>query len=313
LPFAPYPWIVRSRPCRQAILSPELQAARIFHAPFEKVKGPVKKWTVIVCWLLGALLGGEAAGNAATAVDLELVLAVDVSDSIDPAEARLQREGYVAALTDPAVLDAIRRGPLGRIALTYAEYAGNGHYRVVVGWAAIDGADSARAFAARLAAAALDTRPRTSISDAIMLSLSRFDDNGFEGARRIIDISGDGPNNSGAPVVAARDAAVTAGVTVNGLPILPQPGEIVTHGAIRDLDLYYQDCVIGGPGAFIVLAQGYETFAEAILRKLIREIAAVPAHRPALRRVAADAGSNRPPCNIGEWLWFSAPLVGPDR
>lgn len=268
----------------------------------------------LVSMLLAVQATAAAAGsvaNVALPVDVELVLAVDVSDSIDPAEARLQRQGYIAALTDPAVVDAVRRGPLGRIAVTYAEYAGRGHYRVVIDWAVIDGMETARGFAARLAAAELDTRPRTSISDAIMLSLARFGGNGYDGTRRIIDVSGDGPNNYGASVTAARDAAVAAGLTVNGLPILPQPGETETHGAIRDLDLYYEDCVIGGPGAFIVVAEGFAAFAEAIRRKLIREIVDdTPAQ---ILRAAARADSARPPCNIGEWLWFSAPLRQPDR
>lgn len=266
---------------------------------------------LIVLIVCAGSITAATAESREMAVDLELVLAVDVSDSIDPAEARLQREGYIAALADPAIGDAIGRGPLGRIALTYAEYAGLGHYRVVVDWTMIDGAGGARAFAARLAAAALDTRPRTSIGDAIMLSLARFAGNGFDGARRIIDISGDGPNNFGAPVAAARDTAVAAGVTINGLPILPQPGETETHGAIRELDLYYEDCVIGGPGAFIVIAEGYAAFADAIRRKLIREIAGTGRPDARFRRVAASR--DRPSCNIGEWLWFNAPAQPPGR
>lgn len=275
------------------------------------VKGVIRSLISMLLAVPATVAAANMAENVALPVDVELVLAVDVSDSIDPAEARLQREGYIGALTDPAVVDAVRRGPLGRVAVTYAEYAGRGHYRVVVDWAVIDGMESARGFAARLAAAPLDTRPRTSISDAIMLSLARFDANGYAGTRRIIDVSGDGPNNYGASVTAARDAAVVAGVTVNGLPILPQPGETETYGAIRDLDLYYEDCVIGGPGAFIVVADGFAAFAEAIRRKLIREIAGdTPAQ---IHRAAARTIPDRPPCNIGEWLWFSAPLQQPDR
>ncbi len=275
------------------------------------VKALIGSIYAAILTVLAVTAATDVMANAARPVDLELVLAVDVSDSIDPAEARLQRDGYIAALTDPAVLDAVRHGPLGRIAVTYAEYAGFGHYRVVVDWAVIDGAESARAFAALLAAATLDTRRRTSIGDAIMLSLARFGDNGYDGTRRIVDISGDAPNNYGVPVTAARDAAVAAGVTVNGLPILPQPGEIETHGAIRALDLYYEDCVIGGPGAFIVVAEGYAAFAQAIRRKLIREIAGVAPAR--IHRAAARAEPDRPPCNIGEWLWFNAPPTQPDR
>jgi hypothetical protein len=273
------------------------------------VKKRFRPFLIALC----AIISAGPAWSAAQAVDLELVLAVDVSDSIDRNEARLQRGGYIKALTDPAVIDAVRKGAHGRIAVTYVEWAGRGHYKVVADWAVIDGAGSAQAFAARLAAAALDTRPRTSISDAILLSLPRFHGNGYDGARRIIDVSGDGPNNFGASVTAARDAAVAAGVTVNGLPILPQPSEIETHGAVRELDQYYEDCVIGGPGAFIVIAESYETFADAIRRKLIREIAGTVWPKPRLHRVAARSSPDRPSCNIGEWLWFNAPLVPLDR
>ena len=277
---------------------------------FEKVKVVGKMGVLTALAAAVAFFSLGSAWSAEKAVDLELVLAVDVSDSIDRNEARLQRDGYIAALTDPAVVEAVRSGLYGRIVLTYAEWAGRGHYKVVVDWTVIDGPDSARAFVARLAAAPVETGLRTSISDAIMLSLPRFNGNGYEGARRIIDISGDGPNNFGGLVSAARDTAVAAGVTVNGLPILPQPSEIETHGAIRELDLYYEDCVIGGPGAFIIIAEGYDTFAAATRRKLIREIAGTTRRRFRIRRVAAR---DRPPCNIGEWLWFSAPAVRPDR
>ena len=236
-----------------------------------------------------------------TPVDLALILAVDISDSIDSREARLQRDGYVAALTDPALLAAIRGGPHGRIALSYAEWAGHGHYSVIVDWTMIDGRESAAAVARKLAAAPLLTVTRTSISDAIRLSATRFSNSGFRAARRILDISGDGPNNYGASVTEARDAAVAQGITINGLAILPAPDEPENWGGLRQLDLYYEDCVIGGPGAFVVTAKGFGSFAEAIRRKLVREIAGAPP--PA--RIWRTADADRPACNIGEWLWFN--------
>lgn len=241
--------------------------------------------------------------ESGSAVDLELILAVDVSDSIDRREARLQRDGYVAALTDPAVLAAIRAGRQGRIAISYIEWAGLDHYAVIIDWTVIDGEESAAAIAGRLAAAPLVTVRRTSISDAIRRSAPRFRDNGYHAPRHILDISGDGPNNYGDRVTTARDAAVAQGITINGLAILPAPSEPETHGGLRQLDLYYEDCVIGGPGAFVLTAKGYGSFADAIRRKMVREIAN---HPPEARLQRASAAADRPACNIGEWLWFGA-------
>jgi hypothetical protein len=206
-------------------------------------------------------------------VDLELVLAVDVSGSVDEEEAALQREGYVAALTDERVIAAIASGPLGRIALTYVEWAGEDYQRPVVGWTLIDGRDSAHAVAGALAIAPIVTARWTSISTALDDAAARFNDNGFEGVRRVIDISGDGINNRGRSVVAARDAAVAAGITVNGLPILNDRPNPWGGPPPIDLDSYYEHFVIGGPGAFIIVARDYGDFAAAILSKLIREIA----------------------------------------
>lgn len=259
-------------------------------------------------WLI---TGGWAPVTAAEPVDLALLVAVDVSDSIDTREARLQRDGYIAALSDPAVLAAIRSGGRRRIALSYVEWAGFGHYKVVVDWRLVGGAADAQAFAAALAQAPVGSRRRTSISDAILKSMHHLAKNPHPAARRIIDISGDGPNNHGPLVTIARDRAVAAGITVNGLPIRPNPSETETHGAILDIDLYYQDCVVGGPGAFVVLANGFGDFAEAVRRKFILEIAATPAAGTGWgkARILPAAAPERPSCNIGEWLWFSAPVT----
>lgn len=226
-----------------------------------------------------ALLGGLvlALGLAAPAhavpVDMELVLAVDVSRSVDAEEARLQREGYLAALVNPRVLQAIRSGQTGRIAVTYVEWAGSDYQRTVVAWSVIEDAASARAFAERLAEASYVSRNWTSISGAIDYALHMFATaDGFETARRVIDISGDGRNNEGRTSDEARDEAVAAGVTINGLPIIndrPNFG----RPPETDLEDVYREHVIGGPGAFLILADNFSAFAAAILNKLIREIA----------------------------------------
>jgi len=220
--------------------------------------------------LLALLLTASPA--AALPVDLELVLAVDVSRSIDPDEARLQREGYVRALTDPRVVQAIRSGVHGSIALTYVEWAAASLQFTVIGWTLIKDQASADAFAGRLAEAPMQSHSRTSISGAIDYSMQLFGRNGFEGERLVIDISGDGRNNDGRQAHLARNDAVARGITINGLPII---NDRPTFGFPPDanLDVYYETDVIGGPGAFMVVARNFEQFGEAILAKLIREIA----------------------------------------
>ena len=248
------------------------------------------------------------------AVDLELVLAVDVSLSIDSGEARLQRQGYVQAFRDPQVLEAIRGGILGRIAVTYFEWANSAHTHLVVAWTLIDSDGAAETFAAALEQRRPGPAHYTSISGAIDFGRTLFKDNGFEGTRQVIDVSGDGPNNWGDLVTHARDRAVAQGLTINGLPILDEgPGPYGRYN-IPNLDLYYRDCVIGGPAAFIVVAENFGAFASAIRRKLILEIAGrAPGQAPA---AAAEPGIPRlllaqygqaeerqaPPCDIGEQL-----------
>jgi hypothetical protein len=214
---------------------------------------------------------------SAEEVDLELILAVDVSGSIDEVEAGLQRRGYVDAIMDPRVVEAIRHGPLGRIAVTYIEWAGTFHQRHVVDWTLIEDDTSARAFSSAIGEAPISTEVWTSISAAIDYAAPLFDDNGFEGLRRVIDISGDGYNNRGRPVMVARDAAVAIGITINGLPIMNSRPNRWGGMPPPDLDRYYEQNVIGGPGAFQVIAESFDTFADAILHKLIREIASYPA------------------------------------
>jgi hypothetical protein len=256
--------------------------------------------------LLALFLATYAAALAAAqevAVDLELVLAVDVSSSIDPVEAAQQRQGYITAITDPAVVSAVRSTPTGRVAMTYIEWAGPLEQNVVVPWTLIQDEASANAFAAPLAGAPMRQGKWTSISDAIDFSVPLFDKNGFAGRRRAIDISGDGVSNHGRTVTRARDEAVAKGIVINGLPILndrPQPMGTPTPAEIA-LDRYYVQNVIGGPGSFTVPVPEFDAFKDAILQKLTLEIAGngpAPLARrrgPHLRRCgrASDAGGAR--------------------
>ncbi|NKB50465.1 MAG: DUF1194 domain-containing protein [Alphaproteobacteria bacterium] len=259
-------------------------------------------------WLFGASLWPLQA-SAQTAVDLELALGIDVSRSIDAGEARLQRQGYINAFRDPELIEAIETGILGRIAVGYYEWAGFGHADIIVDWRAIDGAASANAFADALQQNIPLSASRTSISGAIEFAQPWFDNNGFDGTRRVIDISGDGPNNWGSLVTTARDNAVAAGITINGLPILDPGGGPFSRFNIANLDLYYRNCVIGGTGAFLVVAADFNDFARAVRRKLVLEIAGLQPLRspPPIAgpiRVQSDAPARvGPPCNIGETMW----------
>ena len=253
---------------------------------------------------LVCLLSAGASAEEQVAVDLELVLAVDVSGSVDGHEARLQREGYVAALRSPELVKTIEAGIIGRIAVTYVEWAGLDHQFTIIDWAVIQDKASAGRFADALAAAPVNAGPWTSISGLINFALALFERNSVRGTRRVIDISGDGPNNSGPLVTLARDAAVRRGVVINGLPIVNDRLQIFGRRQMPNLDLYYADCVIGGPGAFLVVAEDFNDFARAIRRKLIFEIAGVapPGSRQAGRapvsgplHIAFEGG-----CDIGE-------------
>ena len=218
-----------------------------------------------VLWVSALLLAASTPLDAETTVDLELVLAVDTSGSVSEERFVLQQSGYVAAFRNPRLLEAIAAGPTGAIAVTMVQWTGPALQVQVLPWTRISSPGSMRAVADAIAGT-----PRqlfgggTSISGAIDHALSLFPISGFSSARRIIDISGDGANNRGRPAREARDDALRAGVGINGLPILTlEP----------DLERYYQDNVIGGPGAFVVAAESYETFADAVLKKLVTEIA----------------------------------------
>ena len=211
-------------------------------------------------------------------VDLELVLAVDISASVDPFEAKTQRDGYVAAITDPSVIAAIRTGLIGKIAVTYVEWADAEYQSQLVQWTAISDEASAQAFAAALAAKPFNSAYDTSISQAIDFAASLLESNDYAGTRHVIDISGDGRQNQGRPLSAARAEALSKGLIINGLPIMndrPQSDGTLTPRE-SNLDIYYNENVIGGPGAFFVAVEDLEAFRSAILSKLIREIVSAP-------------------------------------
>ncbi|MBZ9653215.1 DUF1194 domain-containing protein [Phyllobacterium lublinensis] len=223
---------------------------------------------------LAALLASfpTHAQTTETDVDVELVLAVDASRSMEPFEQKIQREGYIAAFRRKDVIDAIREGVHGRVAITYVEWAGSTVQRTIVPWTLVDDAASAEQFAAALDKPIPSTQSRTSISGAIDFSSSLFDDNGFKGMRKVIDVSGDGANNNGRPVADARDQALAKGITVNGLPLMTR-GDFYSDWAVKDLDVYYSNCVIGGPGAFMIPVNSWDQFPEAVRRKLVLELA----------------------------------------
>lgn len=241
-------------------------------------------------------------------VDLQLVLAVDVSASIDAEEGRLQRDGYIKAIVDPLVIQAIKAGPNGRIAVAYMEWSGPLHQRVVVDWRVIDGLESALEFAETLNGAPMLAGRRTSISGAIHHAVGIFHKaKQFRATRKVIDISGDGPNNGGFYVHQTRFRAFESGITINGLPIHNDRPSPLGIPATPNIDLYYEDCVIGGPGAFIVVAETLRSFAAAVRRKLILEIAGLqppPRDRRLARGetgiVPAQLAVGLTDCTIGE-------------
>ena len=235
----------------------------------------------------------------AVGVDVELVLAVDVSYSMDPEEQALQREGYIGALTSREFMQALKQGMNGKVSVTYFEWAGATDQKIVVPWRLIDGPESADSVANEIARAPYRRASRTSISGALSFAMPLFDGSGYRGLRRVIDVSGDGVNNNGMPVTLVRDEVLAKGITINGLPIMvkrPNFGGM----DIDDLDVYYEDCVIGGPGAFVISIKEREKFKEAIRTKLILEVAG---RTPERRVVPASAEKPRISCTIGERIW----------
>lgn len=225
------------------------------------------------------LCGATLSVRAAEQVDLLLVLAADVSRSVDYPKFKLQREGYAAAISDKRVLDAITSGRHRRIAVCYVEWSGVNAQRLLIDWTIIDSPESARKFGDSLLELPRSFAERTSISGAIDFSMALFDQAPYKSARRTIDISGDGTNNSGRDVATARDEAVAKGVTINGLVILserPLPWNPEHTNPPGGLEKYYRDNVIGGPGSFVVVAENFASFGQAIIKKLIAEIALLP-------------------------------------
>jgi hypothetical protein len=258
-------------------------------------------WHVCVALVALVLFLAPGRASADNAVDLELVLAVDVSLSMDLEEQRLQRDGYIAALRDPQVIAAIQSGPIGRIAVTYVEWAGPFSQFTIVPWMMIDGKETAEELASRLAQAPISRHRMTSISSALTYAGRQFDINPFRGTRRVIDISGDGPNNSGPPVEGIRDQLVKNGVVINGLPIILRPSQS-SFFDINFLDRYYADCVIGGQGSFMIPIREKSEFATATRQKLLLEISGYEPP-PRLIKAQLKPEPDKSDCLIGESLW----------
>ena len=231
--------------------------------------------TVVLLILVGLGLVPTHA-IAAEDVDLLLVLAADVSRSIDSAKFQLQREGYAAAISDARVLDAIRSGRTGKIGLIFVEWSGVGAQRVVIDWTAIGDVEAAKGVGDRLIEAPRSFADRTSISGAIEFAMAQLDRAPFESPRHTIDISGDGTNNAGRDVTALRDEAVAKGITINGLVILSDnpmswnPDHTNPPGGLAN---YYRNNVVGGPNAFVAVAENFNSFGQAIIKKMIAEVA----------------------------------------
>lgn len=245
-------------------------------------------------WLISILLVVATAVSPAWAwqirggqeyVDLQLILAVDVSRSMNSRKLKLQRDGYVAAFRDADVWRAIESGPQGRIAVTYVEWSGVDNQSIAIPWRIIASRTDARAFADDLRKHLTSRTRRTSISAMLNKAQALFDVGGIQALRRVIDVSGDGPNNSGPPVAAARDALLQRGIVINGLPIVSEPDATPGFFDLANLDDYYRDCVIGGPGSFFVPVTDMRNFAKAIRMKLIMEIANRTLDRGLRRRV----------------------------
>ncbi|MBR0849079.1 DUF1194 domain-containing protein [Bradyrhizobium diazoefficiens] len=240
-----------------------------------------------------------AADKDAQSVDVELILAVDVSYSMDMDELAIQREGYAQAIQSKEFLQALKAGPNGRIAVTYFEWAASTDQKIIIPWRLIDGPETADAVAGEIMKTPIRRASRTSISGAIGFAMPLFEENPYHGLRRVIDISGDGPNNNGGPVTVARDTALEKGIVINGLPIMVKEPSYSTMD-IDNLDYYYEDCVVGGPGSFVIAIKDRDKFKEAIRTKLLMEVAGRTPERPVVRVADKEARVN---CLIGEKIW----------
>jgi len=229
--------------------------------------------------LAASMLLLSGAVRAAEQVDLLLVLASDVSRSVDTRKFQLQREGYAAALSNPRVIDAIRSGPHGRIAICFVEWSGATSQKLVIDWAIVSDAASARKIGDQMLELPRSFADRTSISAGIEFAMSQLEQAPYQAVRRTIDVAGDGTNNSGRDIATVRDEALAKGVTINGLVILsetPLPWNPEHTNPPGGLDEYYRRNVTGGPGAFVMVAENHNSFGQAIVKKMIAEIAWVP-------------------------------------
>ena len=245
--------------------------------------GQLSRRAIIVSAIAGVLSAASPV-RAAEPVDLLLVLAADVSRSVDSQKFQLQREGYAAALVNPRVLEAIKSGRRGRIGVLFLEWSGFGSQKVVIDWMLIDGPKAAQAFGDRLLETPRSFADRTSISGGIDFAMAQLERAPFRAARRTIDVSGDGTNNSGRDVTAARDDAVAQGVTINGLVILSEQPLSWNQDHTNPpggLEAYYRNNVMGGPNSFVMVAENFNAFGQAIINKLIAEVAAAGSTRHA--------------------------------
>lgn len=271
-----------------------------------RVPGPIRAALVAVL-----VLGSVAETDAAEPVDLELVIATDVSYSIDREEARLQREGVASAFVSREVIQAIKGGVFGKIAVAYIDFASTPFNVRVMDWRVISDEASAAAFSKELLSLPINRGMHTSISSALAMGAEMIESNAFEGTRRVIDVSGDGPNNWERRVDLVRDEIVAKRIVINGLPIMNEADRFNQRYYLPDLDRYFEGCVIGGPGAFIVAARDFNDFARAIRRKLVLEIAGLTPP-PSARLMKAQAGAAtggrayEKGCDIGERLRFRA-------
>ena len=273
------------------------------------------RWCVSIGAVLaaGAMAWGDVAAVAAPgptsqqadtkdnvpSVDLELVIAVDISYSMDMDELAVQREGYAQAIISKDFLQAMNTGPNSKVAVTYFEWSASSDQKIIIPWRVIDGPESADAVANEIMKTPVRRGSRTSISGAINFAMPLLDENPYRGLRRVIDISGDGPNNNGEPVAGPRDVALAKGIVINGLPIMVKEPSYSTMD-IDNLDWYYEDCVIGGRGSFVVSIKDRDKFKEAIRAKLILEVAG---RTPEHRIVLTAEKEPRVPCLIGEKMW----------
>jgi hypothetical protein len=236
----------------------------------------MRTFKMLLTLFVACAMLAPVAASAADEVDLLLVLAVDVSRSIDAAKFQLQREGYAAAVADPRVLDAVKSGRTGRIGLSLVEWSGVGAQKVVVDWSIVGDTEAAKGFGDRLLEAPRSYADRTSISGAIEFATGHLAKAPFDSSRRTIDVSGDGTNNAGRDVTLQRDDAVAKGITINGLVILSEnpmswnPDHTNPPGGLAN---YYKSNVIGGPNAFVMVAENFNSFGQAIIKKMIAEVA----------------------------------------